>query len=228
VHLRNGGLLTLVQWDFEGNAEDPELWIDNCTEVTGSHLQVSPTERGPGCGIRITNSSFVRINGHGAISGYASFSQFGGRLLSIDEHSDHCRFEAFGGQATFEKEVEWRSPGNRGHYIEYFDVPSGNTRTVRDENAAGPLGLRVTAALQVVTVPARATRTQTVDVPGANPGAEVLIGCRPAERGDATPGMIFTGYVERANAVSVVAFNPSDAPVTVPAGHAVSIRVFNP
>jgi hypothetical protein len=40
--------------------------------------------------------------------------------------------------------------------------------------------------------------------------------------------MIFTGYVERANAVSVVAFNPSDAPVTVPAGHAVSIRVFNP
>jgi len=137
VHLRNGGLLTLVEWDFEGNAEDPELWIDNCTEVAGLHIQVSPTERGPGCGIRVTNSSFVRITGHAAITGYASFSQFGGQLLSIDEHSDHCKFEAICGQAGFDKEIEWRSPGDKGNYIEYFDVPSGNKRTVRDENAAG-------------------------------------------------------------------------------------------
>jgi hypothetical protein len=227
VHLRNGGLLTLVEWDFEGNAEDPELWIDSCTEVAGLHIQVSPTERGPGCGIRVTNSSFVRITGHAAISGYASFSQFGGRLLSIDEQSDHCRFDAIGGQTAFDKEIEWRSPGTKGNYIEYVDVPSGNTRTVRDENAAGQPSLRVTAALTAVTVGPRRTETQTVNVPGAKPGAEILIGRRPAERGDMTPEMVFTGYVEQLNAVSVVLSNPTDAPVRVPTGQ-ISIRVFNP
>jgi len=228
VHLRNGGLLTLVEWDFEGNAEDPELWIDNCTEVAALHIQVSPTERGPGCGIRVTNSSFVRITGRAAITGYASFSQFGGRLLSIDEHSEHCRFEAIGGQTPFDKEIEWRSPGNKGNYIEYFEVPSGNVRTVRDENAAGQPSLRVTTALQAVTIGPRSTETQTVAVPGAKPGAEILIGRRPAERGELPPAITFAGYVEQLNAVSVMLSNPTDTAVSVPTGHAVSIRVFNP
>jgi len=230
VHLKNGGLLVLAEWDFEGIGEDPELWIDNCTEVAGVHLQVSPTEHGPGCGIRVTNSSFIRIIGHAAISGYASFSQFGGKLLSIDERSDHCRFEAFGGQASFGKEVEWRSTGNNGNYIEYIDVASGNTRTVVDENGVAQASIRATAVVGVATIAPHGTVTQTVNAPGAQPGAEVLVG-RPARTsggGVLAPALILTGSVEQPNVVSLTWQNIGDTPVTVTAGQSLSVRVFNP
>ena len=230
VHLKNGGLLVLVEWDFEGIAEDPELWIDNCTEVAAVHIQVSPTEQGPGCGIRVTNSSFVRIAGHGAMSGYASFSQFGGRLLAVDERSDHCRFEAFGGQASFAREVDWRSTGDNGNYIEYIDVASGNARTVLDENVVAQGSVRATAVVGAATIPPRGTVTQTISSPGAQPGAEVLVG-RPTRTPAGSvvpPAIILTGSVEQPNVVSLTWQNIGDAPVSVAAGHAISVRVFNP
>jgi pectate lyase-like protein len=230
VHLRNGGLLTMLEWDFEGVAEDPELWIDNCTEVYGLHLQVSPTERGAGCGIRVTNSSFVRIVGHGAAAGYASFSQFGGKLLSLDARSDHCRFESIGGQASFAKEIDWGSPGNVGNYIEYIDVTAENGRTVVDENDRSSGSLRVTAALMASTIAARSSATQSIHVPGAQVGAEVLVGPpRSTARGDnLAAAVFFSASVEQRDVVSVVIHNTGNDPIAVAAGQTISVRVFNP
>lgn len=231
VHLKNGGLLVLTEWDFEGNAEDPELWIENCTEVFAVHIQASPTEGGAGTGIKITNSSFIRIIGHGAIAGYTSFHATGGKMIRMDALSDHCRFEAIGGNDFFVDEIEWLSPGNLGNYIEYFFVPNANERTVKDENLSAVL--RATATLDTSLIAGDGTNLQIINVPGALPGAEVLVGyLNPTDTNSPfapwIPGVVLIGAVQYAGLVYIFLHNTRPGAVTPAGGQTISVRVFNP